>query len=206
MEDPMFNFNQYQEHVLGYAKPMHFNADLLHAGLGLTSEAGEICDAFKASMVYGKDIDVVNLLAECGDGMWFAALLSRLLKFDFHQLVMSVNEVQIVTNPERLVGYAFRLNLAAARISERLVDFTDDGYPLQLPLVKQDLARYIGFLRRIGDCFGWDLERAAKANIIKLDTRYGSAGFSAERALDRDVEAEMFAVARDSSVARDASA
>lgn len=50
-------------------------ARLLHATLGLMTEVGEIADALKKKLIYGKDLDLVNLAEEHGDESWYMALL-----------------------------------------------------------------------------------------------------------------------------------
>ena len=49
--------------------------NLIHAGMGLASESGEILDQLKAHIFYGKELDVVNLVEEAGDILWFLSLL-----------------------------------------------------------------------------------------------------------------------------------
>lgn len=55
-------------------------AQLLHAFLGLASEVGELADALKKHIIYGKMLDEVNLLEEGGDLSWYLALLLTALK------------------------------------------------------------------------------------------------------------------------------
>lgn len=47
---------------------------LLHAVLGLASEAGEFADQLKRCLIYGKDLDETNVAEELGDGLWYSAL------------------------------------------------------------------------------------------------------------------------------------
>lgn len=47
---------------------------LIHAALGLSSEAGEFCDQLKRHLFYGKELDLVNLKEEMGDLLWYMAL------------------------------------------------------------------------------------------------------------------------------------
>jgi NTP pyrophosphatase (non-canonical NTP hydrolase) len=47
---------------------------LIHALLGLVSEVGEIADALKKHLIYGKPLDLVNLVEEFGDVEWYQAL------------------------------------------------------------------------------------------------------------------------------------
>lgn len=41
--------------------------DLLHAILGVANEAGEMLEATKAHVIYGKPLDLVNIKEELGD-------------------------------------------------------------------------------------------------------------------------------------------
>ena len=50
------------------------NSRLLHAAMGLCTEAGEIMDVVKRHVFYGKELDhdaMVNLLEEAGDLCWY---------------------------------------------------------------------------------------------------------------------------------------
>ena len=50
------------------------NSRLLHAAMGLSTEAGEILDVIKRHAFYGKELcylDLVNLLEEAGDVSWY---------------------------------------------------------------------------------------------------------------------------------------
>lgn len=47
---------------------------LLHAAMGLVTEAGEFMDAFKKHIFYGKPQDTTNLKEELGDLLWYIAI------------------------------------------------------------------------------------------------------------------------------------
>ena len=47
----------------------------LHAAIGISTEAGELLDAFKKSLFYKRPLDKVNVLEEVGDLLWYIALL-----------------------------------------------------------------------------------------------------------------------------------
>lgn len=49
------------------------NARLFHFFVGIATESGELLDAIKKSIVYGKPLDKVNLKEELGDVMWYVA-------------------------------------------------------------------------------------------------------------------------------------
>lgn len=55
-------------------------ARAIHACLGLMSETGEIADALKKHIIYGKELDVINLMEESGDLSWYQALLLTAVK------------------------------------------------------------------------------------------------------------------------------
>lgn len=61
--------------------------NLLHAAMGISTESGELMDAFKRKIFYGKDLDVVNVKEEIGDLMWYVAILLRELDLDFEELL-----------------------------------------------------------------------------------------------------------------------
>lgn len=46
---------------------------LLHGAMGLCTETGELQDALKRWIFYGKDVDRVNIVEECGDLLWYIA-------------------------------------------------------------------------------------------------------------------------------------
>ncbi len=49
-------------------------ARLLHAAMGLVTEAGELMDTLKKHLIYGKEIDWVNVQEELGDSQWYTGL------------------------------------------------------------------------------------------------------------------------------------
>jgi NTP pyrophosphatase (non-canonical NTP hydrolase) len=48
--------------------------DLLHASLGMSTEANEVLDMVKKHLLYGKELDLKELSKEIGDTMWYMAL------------------------------------------------------------------------------------------------------------------------------------
>lgn len=63
------------------------NQRLLHAGIGLATEAGEFLDALKKHVFYGKDLDKVNLREEMGDIFWYCAIIADQLDVDFSEVM-----------------------------------------------------------------------------------------------------------------------
>jgi NTP pyrophosphatase (non-canonical NTP hydrolase) len=55
-------------------------AAAIHACLGMASEVGEIADALKKHLIYGRELDLINLVEESGDVSWYQALMLTALK------------------------------------------------------------------------------------------------------------------------------
>lgn len=60
-------------------------AELLHAGMGMVTEAGEYMDQMKRHMIYGAPLDHTNLKEELGDMLWYIALAMRALDTNFEK-------------------------------------------------------------------------------------------------------------------------
>ena len=68
---------------------------LIHAAMGLTSEAGEFADNIKRHIFYGTPIDYRNLEEEIGDMCWYMALALREIGSDFEQVLeMNIAKLQ----------------------------------------------------------------------------------------------------------------
>lgn len=48
---------------------------ILHAAMGICTEAGELMDAVKKYLFYGKEMDQVNMVEELGDLGWYEEIL-----------------------------------------------------------------------------------------------------------------------------------
>lgn len=60
---------------------------LLHAALGLSTEAGEFTDQIKKALVYGRDLDEVNAKEELGDLLWYVQLACNTLGCNLLDLI-----------------------------------------------------------------------------------------------------------------------
>lgn len=67
-------------------KDLGYDMNMIHAALGATSEAGEFADAIKAHIVYGREVDEINLVEEAGDAIFF-------LMIGMHQLGYNIQDV-----------------------------------------------------------------------------------------------------------------
>jgi len=59
---------------------------VLHAALGLATEAAEILDMVKKHVYYGKELDLVNLKEELGDSNWYQSILVDLLDLSWEDI------------------------------------------------------------------------------------------------------------------------
>lgn len=64
---------------------------LLHAAMGLATEAGELVDQLKKAFFYGKPVDEINLIEELGDLRWYENIMMDELK-------VTAEEVQAINN------------------------------------------------------------------------------------------------------------
>lgn len=64
---------------------------LLHAALGLASEAGEFVDAIKKHLFYGEELDLANLVEELGDQFWYIGVACDELGVSFGEIKQKNN-------------------------------------------------------------------------------------------------------------------
>ena len=50
-------------------------ARILHGITGISSEGGELLSMLKAHLMYGRPLDKINIVEECGDILWFMTIL-----------------------------------------------------------------------------------------------------------------------------------
>lgn len=63
---------------------------ILHAMLGMVTEVGEFTDAIKKHLLYGKELDLVNLDEEIGDLLWYIAIYIESRQGSFES-IMQIN-------------------------------------------------------------------------------------------------------------------
>ena len=69
---------------------------LLHADMGICTESGELTDALKKFIFYGKEVDRINVIEEAGDLMWYIGLLVDALGITLDE-VMTKNIAKLST-------------------------------------------------------------------------------------------------------------
>lgn len=67
--------------------PDHEVIDLIHAGLGLAGEAGELCNAI-IQYIWSPSADGrIKIIDECGDVLWYMGIICRRFNVDFDQIL-----------------------------------------------------------------------------------------------------------------------
>ncbi len=79
--------DDYQQLALRTA-PEHqtIHDDLMHAGMGICTEGGELLDLSKKHTFYGKPVDWHNAAEEIGDTLWYCAIAARALGLSLEQI------------------------------------------------------------------------------------------------------------------------
>jgi len=62
-------------------------SDELHMVIGISTEAGELLDAYKKHFAYGKNLDIVNVGEEIADIMWYISNLCRMKGIDLEEMM-----------------------------------------------------------------------------------------------------------------------
>ncbi len=183
-----------------------FRKHLVHMSLGLLGEAGEILDGIKKVAIYGKPFDPVNMTEEVGDETWYAANL--LPELDVQPVVLQrAIDNSIARTLQRRHAYSLLAPQDALfTLSEDLLLLTYgvstviSGGLLGSSVVEPGSSKALQVIESIGGLLGAqavlldvDMSEAMERNIAKLKARYGDK-FSAEAALNRDLEAERRAL------------
>src|SRR5215510_3797675 len=66
-------------------------ARLIHALLGMVTEVGEFADTLKKWVIYGKGLDIKNLMEEIGDQQWYQAIAVDELGYDSFHIIQKLN-------------------------------------------------------------------------------------------------------------------
>ncbi len=141
-----------------------------HMILGIISEIGELADAYKKHIAYGKELDDVNLREEIGDLCFYAANYANI---ESKQL----KEPSIIN-----IDYDEHGNISyeAADLILEAIWQLDFSNPQKIFNLVYSLNEFL--------CLG-DLSDILQNNIDKLKVRYPEK-FTEENALNRDLESE----------------
>ncbi len=168
--------------------------DLIHAALGMTSDTGELLECVAEPLVFGNEVDVVNLTEELGDVIWFTNLAASVLNLDLQTAYVKAIE------GNDLVGSTTQTSMMwpaieTARFADRVKGHAIYGKPLDLAAAEDELGNIVLSLTALAGIWEISLERILEANIAKLTARYG-AKFDHYRAVNRDKDAEREAIGK----------
>jgi NTP pyrophosphatase (non-canonical NTP hydrolase) len=184
------NFAEYQPLAMRTAVDLGRYKGTQHASLGLTTEAGELCDMIKRNIAYGKPLDNVNAIEEVGDIMWYLALLADTYGETLGNL--EIDRRTLLGVKQRMAGEDLAtIVLAIAHMCAQLVDVsvedevTEGTHEYTHGEVQALLTILAAFCLRMNSTIEYAMDR----NIAKLQKRFPEK-FSADRALNRDLAAE----------------
>ena len=80
-------------------------AGLLNGVLGLTGEAGEVSDLVKKGIFHEKGIDLEHLKKECGDVMWYIAMICEACGFSLDDVMQTNIDKLIARYPDGFDTY-----------------------------------------------------------------------------------------------------
>ncbi len=86
-------------------------ADMIHAILGISGECGELLDAVKKHVIYGKPLDMANIIEELGDAEFYLQHLRTILGITREQCI-DANMIKLAV---RYPGYNYTDSKAKER-------------------------------------------------------------------------------------------
>ena len=92
-------------------KLQHFDTMQLHAALGVCGEAGELADAIKKHVIYGKPLDRDNMIEELGDLRFYMQAVQNLYQIP-EQEILQANANKLAA---RYKGLTYSNEAAIAR-------------------------------------------------------------------------------------------
>lgn len=97
--------------------------DGIHGAIGICTEGGELLDAYKKHLYYGKPLDKANILEEIGDVLWYCNAVLKAEGFTFEQAM----EVNIKKLQARYKGKSFTEKEAINRDLHEEADILKEG-------------------------------------------------------------------------------
>lgn len=180
MDTQLTTFKQYTELCLRtWNQIIPHEQRIEHALLGLMDELGEIANFHKKHIGYGRPHDIVNLKEEVGDLMYYSAVYAHELEFTDR---LPKDLFTDAPQPNIPVNYTITKSLASAMFFVNVLE--DEGRDTQA------LSGIINNVKYICNVFNISLKECLELNYAKLYQRYAGQGFSADKAINRDTDAE----------------
>lgn len=87
---PKLSLNEYQKIAVSMAASVtNSKIDIATFALGLTGESGEIADIIKKHVAQGHDLNVEKIKLECGDVLWYLAVLTHVLEIPLQDVLQA---------------------------------------------------------------------------------------------------------------------
>jgi NTP pyrophosphatase (non-canonical NTP hydrolase) len=190
---------------------------LYHASLGISTEVGELDDAVKRVVIYGKTFDRVNVLEECGDVLWYVAIGADAISVSMQQLAAAAVDFTWERKDrslhlrkriegvdlEKLLWGTHGLGQQAAIVRSQVEHLATAQYKLTdsaRDMMIYELAGTYAAVLVCLDAVGYGMPRGAEANIAKLSKRWG-AEYSDQKALFRNLDDERRVLETQAAVA-----
>lgn len=171
------SFDEYQRLALRTLVDKGTDMNILHSSMGLSGETGELAELIWGTTPIGTE-------GEVGDICWYAAVGCHFLVANFSEVVA---EARSIAQAEY---HSLNTMITdSAKIIEVTKKWLFYGKPIDPIGLRVLYVNYMAGLLVVCDAINVKLEEACFKNINKLAARYPDK-FDAERAINRDYEAE----------------
>jgi len=170
-------WKQYQKEAFQTNANLGEGLDTIHMLLGMSTEIGELQDAFKKKIAYGKKIDWKNVKEEVGDLFWYIAGLAEFKGWYMDEFVhtpVTDYEIEMIDKTD---------------VNTMLLGLTCQVSDLIAETSRLSLASLIAGVVFTCHKLEFDVERILENNIEKLRERYPNS-FTKYDALNRNLKVE----------------
>lgn len=179
------NLNEYEKLARRTLKPLPLESHMLHMSMGLVGEIGELLDAVKKHLIYGKELDATNVTEEIGDCFYYVVGMCEDLGVDLTGWSPKLVDIGRGGNQGLILLTASnRCSSICIELLESL-DNTESSKQHRLKLVDY----LLDLMYILCTVFQKDPQEVFKLNINKLSARYGDK-YSDYNAIHRDLVAE----------------
>jgi NTP pyrophosphatase (non-canonical NTP hydrolase) len=145
--------------------------DLLHMISGLITETSEIIDPLKKQLAYKKELDMVNIKEELGDGLFYIAGLANVENLSLEGFTVMKLGLQDSIHDQLFTFLRHTLEIYYAPVRKGRIEYL--------------LNLWVNIIQK----FGFTLDEIVESNQLKLNARYKEK-FTTTEALNRDLETE----------------
>ena len=192
------NFTEYESLAKRTLKELPRLKHIEHMVMGMSGELGEIVDAYKKYLVYGKPLDKVNIIEEVGDFTWYAILLGFVYNikpedieiYFFLEYSRTVELLKGTNEDENLPVFLLGASSNINEVCFRLLALEEyESGPEKIEIVNNYLKLLWKVVTSLIVMLDINIEQVFEANIAKLAARYGDK-YSDLAAITRDLDKE----------------